>query len=437
MFVRTDLDGLSPGEVIARWPASERLCACVSGELASGWSRWSVLTRPHFVREIPFEGLDPSEPLRALREALGSTRSGDGGWMVALSYDLGRLLEPRAQAECGAVDDRGAPAMILVRYEGALVHDAETGTWATQGDADAIPELQGAAREMGFVCGGLQSRTGREGFERSVAECVELIHAGDAFQVNLAHRLTGRYEGEARGLFRSCVEGARAWYGAIIESDARTIVSMSPELFLSFDGLSRRVVTRPIKGTRPSGRAGELVSSQKDSAELVMIVDLMRNDIGRVCEIGSVRVIEGRALEHHAGEEGGVVHGVATVEGILSDGRDEMDLLGATFPPGSVTGAPKVRAMQIIDMMEPVRRGFYCGSIGMITDGGDAVFSVAIRTATLTHESDRTGVLDYSVGAGIVAESDPNAEWEETLHKSEAFLSALSRCAPKTIGSGS
>ena len=156
-----------------------------------------------------------------------------------------------------------------------------------------------------------------------------------------------------------------------------------------------------------------------------MIVDLMRNDLGRVCEYRSVRVERAREIEAHAG----VIHGVATVSGRLRDGIGHADLLRATFPPGSVTGAPKVRAMQIIDELEPSRRGPYCGSVGFVSDCGNACWNVAIRTATLTCEAgsdaeSARGVLDYSVGAGIVADSDPEAEWEETLSKAR-MLDAL------------
>lgn len=355
--------------------------------------------------------------------------------MVALSYDLGRVLEPRAQAAGagGACDDRDAPAMILARYEGALLHDAHTGAWRAVGDRGAIPELGASTVEAYFGCEELRSRTGREAFIESVRRGVELVHAGDVFQVNLAHRLSGRCEGDPRVLFRACLEGARPWYAGMISTPRRSIVSMSPELFLSFDARTRKVITRPIKGTRPVTEERALIASDKDRAELVMIVDLMRNDIGRVCDIGSVRVTEPRTIEHHAGIDGAIAHSVATIEGALRPELDIVDLLAASFPPGSVTGAPKVRAMQIIDATEPVRRGFYCGTIGYISDDGDAAFNVAIRTATITHTDDGNMVLDYPVGAGIVADSVPEQEWEETLHKAAAFRSAIARCASAPI----
>jgi len=182
-------------------------------------------------------------------------------------------------------------------------------------------------------------------------------------------------------------------------------------------------VTRPMKGTRPAGGdPAELERSVKDRAELNMIIDLMRNDLGRVCRAGSVRVERAREIERHGGERG-VWQATATVSGELRDGIGLARVLGAAFPAGSVTGAPKIRAMQIIDELEPVRRGPYCGSIGWIGNDGAAELSVAIRTALVSGAPGdgpgevREGVLDYSVGAGIVADSDPSAEWRETMDK--------------------
>jgi para-aminobenzoate synthetase component 1 len=219
---------------------------------------------------------------------------------------------------------------------------------------------------------------------------------------------------------------------------------MSPELFLEFDAATRRVTTRPMKGTRPGNAdPAELEASPKDRAELNMIIDLMRNDLGRVCRFGSVRVESVRTIEGHGqsspphlltcspaheppsrNRSPALWQATGTVTGELHEGLDACDLLGAAFPPGSVTGAPKIRAMQIIDELEPVARGPYCGCIGWIGDDGSAAFSVAIRTALITGTAgDRSpdwiedGVLDYSVGAGIVADSDPESEWRETLDK--------------------
>ena len=225
------------------------------------------------------------------------------------------------------------------------------------------------------------------------------------------------------------VAALRPWFGAVVESgpmdDAETSVvcSLSPELFLEFDAATRRVTTRPIKGTRPLGTPeAELLEAPKDRAELMMIVDLMRNDLGRVCTAGSVRVAEARGIERHA-----VHHAVATITGELGSGRSRCDLLRAAFPPGSITGAPKIAAMRLIDRLEGRARGAYCGCVGRFTDDGGMMLNVAIRTATLSARPGEAGVFDlvYPVGAGIVADSDPEGEWRETLDKAVGVAGAL------------
>ncbi|MCC7387137.1 MAG: chorismate-binding protein [Phycisphaerales bacterium] len=201
------------------------------------------------------------------------------------------------------------------------------------------------------------------------------------------------------------------------------VLSLSPELFLSFDAGTRRLVTRPMKGTRPGdGDERELRDAEKDRAELAMIVDLMRNDLGRVCDFGSVRVEAAREIERHGVGAGAVLQATATVSGVVRAGVGIGEILAATFPPGSVTGTPKVRAMQVIDELEPFARGPYCGCIGTIGDDGSFGLAVSIRTAVVRGRVDASGEFvdaefRYCVGAGIVADSDPGAEWEETIAK--------------------
>ncbi|MEM7623237.1 MAG: chorismate-binding protein, partial [Planctomycetota bacterium] len=204
------------------------------------------------------------------------------------------------------------------------------------------------------------------------------------------------------------------------------VVSASPELFLDWDHQTGRVVTRPMKGTRPLGSPpNELHQNPKDQAELAMIVDLMRNDLGRIAETGSVRVDEPRAIERHAG---GQLQATATVSATLRHGTTRDQLIAATFPPGSVTGAPKIRALQILDELEREPRGVFCGAIG-VTDPTRkrTTLAVAIRTATLMPSCDEPDAwdMDLPVGAGIVADSDPEAEWDETLVKAAAFCRVL------------
>jgi len=194
---------------------------------------------------------------------------------------------------------------------------------------------------------------------------------------------------------------------------------MSPELFLHLDR-DGRVVTRPIKGTRPAGAdTGEFLRSEKDAAELHMIVDLMRNDLARACRAGSVRVREARAAEPHAT----VLHGVAEVEGLLRGGADAADLVAATFPPGSITGAPKVRAMQVIRELEAFDRGPCFGAIGLLGADGSLALNVAIRTATLRADADGWRVR-YAAGCGIVSDSVPDEEVRETHAKAAVLLRA-------------
>ena len=208
----------------------------------------------------------------------------------------------------------------------------------------------------------------------------------------------------------------------ILEFDDHALICNSPELFLRVspdrETGRRHVVTRPIKGTRPhaAGMEHELRDSKKDQAELNMIVDLERNDLGRICQIGSVRVTNPRQIESHPT----VYHGVATIEGTLRDDISFVDLLRATFPGGSITGAPKIRAMQIIEELEPTRRGPYCGAIGFVGNDGHIEFNIAIRTMIAT-----AGQVHIPVGAGIVADSQPAAEYEETLVKAKAMFAAL------------
>lgn len=367
--------------------------------------------------------------------------------MAWLSYDLGRVFEPTARARAGepsAADDARWPLAEFARCPGAYVHDGATGRWWSVGDRSALPELTPRAAVRGAepptLVSPLRSLSGREGFCAGVARAVELVRAGDVFQANLAHALEATLAGaDPRRLARRLLGHSGAWFGGYFEHrDERgplrhALASASPELFLSLDPRTGRITTRPIKGTIDASApdaGARLRQSAKDQAELTMITDLMRNDLGRVCELGSVRVDEVRAIEAHGGRPG-VLHGVATVSGQMRTGASLGEILAATFPPGSVTGAPKVRAMQIIDALEPVRRGPYCGAMGFVSACHSSAWNVAIRTAMLTPGAS-SGELElrYPVGAGIVAESVPELEWEETLHKAGVLRRALGVDAP-------
>lgn len=318
------------------------------------------------------------------------------------AYDLGRQFEPIVSSNAA---DRSIPLFAFVPSGGS-----PTAGLDPRGDPPS-----------GRLIG---STFDRSAYETAVSRCLDYIAAGDVFQINLSQRLAVETCDTAEVIYDRLRTQFPAQYSAFCEfghpQPGFAIVSNSPELFLKVERLpngQRRIINRPIKGTRPNapGMTAELLRSEKDQAELAMIVDLQRNDLGRICEIGSVKVTEPRTIETHPT----VLHGVATVEGVLRENVSLTDILRATFPCGSITGCPKIRAMQIIDELEPVRRGVYCGAIGWI-GGGEMELSVAIRTMTLYN-----GIAYVPVGGGIVADSTPAAEYEETLVKARAMLAAL------------
>ena len=272
----------------------------------------------------------------------------------------------------------------------------------------------------------------KAGYTAAVAECLRLIAAGDAYQINLAHHLTAPFQGDALTFYQTLAAGAAPAHGGFLCWDdpgtgqRQAVLSLSPELFFDYDPATRRIRTQPMKGTRPiSGNPAELHASEKDRAELNMIVDLMRNDLGRVGVPGSVRVTRPRDIDPHADS---VWQATATVEATLREDRTPADLIAAAFPPGSVTGAPKVRAAQIIRQLEPLPRGPYCGSLVRVRPDGRLSASVLIRTAHIVGVPDPLNPhalldarLSFPVGAGIVADSDPEAEWAETLTKARVL----------------
>jgi para-aminobenzoate synthetase component I len=445
-----------PLEALRRWPGDRRLLLLHSGRYHPRWSRCSILAEPagiyrfHGCRKsggrshwTAPEVLDLSrrfthKPFSDLRLLLAAAPA-QARWIGYLSYDLGRWIEhqpSRARA------DRDWPMIELAYCPTYMVHDTAANRWRRCGleaegsvpDLTALPPV--TAR---FAASNLRSVFTADAYRAMVARAIEYIWAGDIFQVNLAQRFTadclGPFPHAYRNLFTELAGVSPAWYGAYLEltdadeQPARVIASTSPELFLEVNA-SGQVITRPIKGTRPaSADADELLHSEKDAAELNMIVDLLRNDLGRTCDYGSVRVVQPRTVESHPT----VHHGVATVAGQLHSSKDVVDLIRAAMPGGSITGAPKVRAMQIIDELEPVRRGPYCGAIGYLSREHSCL-NVAIRTMQI--ESDRRsgqGRVDYSVGGGIVADSHPAAEYQETLDKAAAIVKALGLGIGETI----
>ncbi len=270
--------------------------------------------------------------------------------------------------------------------------------------------------------GEISSNFSREHFLDTLRRAIDYIHAGDTYQVNLAQRLLCPLREHPIELYLRLRERNAAPFAAYFDAGDFVIASASPERFLRLR--DRAVETRPIKGTRPRWpapeadmfSAGELCESDKDRAENVMIVDLLRNDLGRVCEFGSVQVTNPLSLESYEF----VHHLVSEVRGRLRAECGPIDLLRAAFPGGSVTGAPKIRAMEIIAELEPNARGAYCGSLGYIGFDGSMDTNILIRTFTCSR-----GWTQFPVGGGIVAESSPEREYEETMHKAEGMIRAL------------
>jgi len=428
-----------------------------------------------------------ADPFAALRRALAAAPAAgepapEGcpfgpGLYGYLAYDLGRYVEPTAGA--ARVRDIPLPDLYFGVYETVLVLDAARQEAHLVGRADgpaaealrqAIEESDEASPALDasrVQADALHCTIDRDAYLRAVERGREYIAAGDIFQVNLSRRFTCALEGgeaaaaRLASLYRRLRRANPAPYAAYLGlGQGRAVLSSSPELFL--DLRSGRVVTRPIKGTRPrcaersTGERGgspcppraaadlsaagtetrraidaeafnrrqqaDLLASEKDRAELVMIVDLERNDLGRVCAYGTVRVPEPRTVEAYAA----VFHTVATVEGRLHAGRDVVDLVRATFPGGSITGAPKVRAMQIIAELEPTRRSVYTGAVGYLgpptpaEPAGRCVLNIAIRTLLAAGPH-----VHLQVGGGIVADSDPEAEFDETADKARAMMAAL------------
>lgn len=345
-----------------------------------------------------------------------------GGVMGFVSYEAGRFSEcmPTPKAS------RLHPDIGLRRYEGSLVLDK--GEWWIAGSpifcASAEALLQRAEEapdvDVQAAHGRLMSPPSPEEYIQAVQVALAHIEQGDCYQVNVARRLSLEAPASWVSAYLHLRSLHPAAFGAILHSQGDWVISNSPELFLRVQG--ERVQTSPIKGTRPrygalssSCARDELVESCKERAELTMIVDMARNDLSRVCLPGSVSASEREILELPT-----LFHAQQTVTGILSSDRDAVDAFAASFPPASVTGAPKVKAMELIDGLEPVGRGVYTGAIGFFADGGDACFSVAIRTVAASGNR-----AHLHVGSGIVADSDPYQELAESGWKAQALLLAL------------
>ena len=361
-----------------------------------------------------------------------------GGAIGYLSYEMAHHLEVLPNH---AADDLGLPEMNIGLYDWVIAHDhASKSTWAVatglpQGTSKAAQErmewiechLRQTPPSSRPACpfpssAGLTSNFSHEGYVEAVEAVKDYIVQGDIYQANISQRFESRIECNPWDLYLRLRQVNAAPFSAYLRYPELTVLSASPEEYLHME--NGAVHTWPMKGTRPRcstleedrRMAAELKASEKDRAENVMIVDLLRNDLGKVCVAGSIQVPELFTIEEYPN----VFQMVSHVRGRTGPGVDAVDLLRACFPGGSVTGAPKIRAMEIIDELEPTQRSVYCGAIGYVGFDGSMLTSIPIRILLVKGQR-----VYFQVGGGIVADSDPQAEYEETLHKARGSLKAL------------
>ena len=413
-------------------------------------------------RRAPLEGLPPFQGGAAgylaydwgrVLERIPENRHDDLGlpdavfgiydWVIGWDHRASRawlmstgIPETDDAARTRRSEDRAAQVMALLRDKSTGGDRGASLVRLAQGERDNVrPTINGGGPQSAPshpVEGGwwdrrldVRSSFTHEGYLDAVARVREYILAGDIFQTNLSQRFEAPLTESPWQLYGRMRIRNAAPFAAFFDTPDVSVVSASPERFLRVDERGH-VEARPIKGTMPRGFGPEhdgllgqaLSESAKDRAENLMIVDLMRNDLSRVCNAGTVRVPELFTLEHYAT----VHHLVSTVVGELAPGRDALDLLRAAFPGGSITGAPKVRAMEIIAELEPSQRSVYCGSIGYCSVTGALDTSIAIRTVIAPAGRGR---VYFSAGGGIVADSDPEQEYRETLHKARGMIDAL------------
>ena len=448
-----------PVELFAPWAEQRGAILLDSAKKSAELGRYSYIAVDPFSflsakdHQIEFNGaLSVGNPWTLLQEQL-SAHSAErieglpplqGGVVGYFSYDLGRHLEKLPDT---TIDDRKFPDLMLGFYDLIISFDHELKkAWII---STGLPEKNPEARALraqrrlaeweqrltglpeladctAVVCTpqSIVSNIDRENYERAVQSVIDAIFAGDIFEANISQRFSTTLPENLNSfeLYRRLRARNAAPFACYLNFSEVVIASASPERFLRLS--AREVETRPIKGTSPrfkeaaadQASAEALLVSEKDRAENVMIVDLMRNDLSRVCEDHSVKVPQLCGLESFAT----VHHLVSVVKATLSPQYDAVDLLRATFPGGSITGAPKVRAMEIIDNIESHRRGPYCGSVGFIGFNGDMDTSITIRTYAIQNNH-----LSFHVGGAIVADSNPAQEYQETLDKAAAMIAAL------------
>jgi len=457
-------DGETPVGVYRRLAGGPGTFLLESAEHGAGWSRWSFVgVRSQAALSVvdgtvvwtgtpppgaPLTG-DPLEVVAATWRRLRGPRLPGlppltGGLVGYVSYDTVRRLE-RLPAE--AVDDLGLPELVLLVATDLAAVDHTDGSVllvanALLGDGiDPAAAYDDALTRLARMSAGLsgpheasvsttgvtgptqfQARTPTGDYQPAVEAALEAVRAGEVFQVQIGQRFEAATTADALDVYRVLRTTNPSPYMYLLRLDGFDIVGSSPEALVTVtDGRAR---LHPIAGTRPRGStpetdaalARELLADPKERAEHVMLVDLGRNDLGRVCAPGTVEVVEFGAVERYSH----VWHIVSTVTGEVAQGLDALDVLWACFPAGTLTGAPKVRAMEIIDALEPVRRGVYGGAVGYLDAAGDLDMAIAIRTAVM-----RDGRAYVQASAGIVADSIPAAEEAETRHKATAVLRAI------------
>jgi aminodeoxychorismate synthase component I len=429
-------------------------CAVFEARRASGDSRRAdirISRRDNGTAKKSF--VDPFGELRALLDELRPAGCPDpvvpfqAGALGYFGYEAGRFVETLPKTRRGGL---GLPDIQFGFFDSVLAHDHATSTSyltavgrghderAARRSAERLfvrrrrelDELSGRVRvepEAPRAARAEDVRTDayfdRASYARAVETCKRHIHDGDAFEICLTHQLSVPFRGDAWALYRALRTVSPSPFACYLSLPGAQVVSSSPERFLRL-GANRVAESRPMKGTRARGATeaedaaleADLRNSLKDRAENLMIVDLVRNDLGRVCEIGTVHVPELLVVERYAT----VFQLTSTVRGVLRDGADGLDLVRAAFPGGSMTGAPKIEAMKIINRLEPVERGIYSGAIGYLDYSGALDLSIVIRTAVV-----RNGRCSFGVGGAVVADSDPRREYDETLDKARALKLAL------------
>ena len=394
---------------------------------------------------------DPLAEIEAIQARLRAAPQADlpifhGGLVGYFAYDTVRYVEPRLAGSCPP-DVLGTPDILLMLSEEVLVFDNLAGTLRVVVNADTAQQgaFASASARLDALIAGLdkplsplppvslrggdgsaleasaRSSLSREAFESAVERVKEYVLAGDVMQVVPSQRMSVPFEAPPLNLYRALRNLNPSPYLYFLDLDDFQVVGSSPEILVRAE--RRKVTVRPIAGTRPRGATededraleADLLGDPKEIAEHLMLIDLGRNDVGRIAETGSVQLTENMAIERYSH----VMHIVSNVEGKLREGLSAMDALRAALPAGTLSGAPKIRAMEIVDELEPVKRGVYGGAVGYLSWAGDMDTAIAIRTAVI-----KGGQLHVQVGAGVVADSVPASEWQETLNKARAILRA-------------